>query len=126
MDAVREFLQDLKRQGFTQGNFLGVLHICIGRRIEKADGSLVSTGVTWRDLAALLKKLRWPTDVVSELGLDPEALPPRDRQRFWYSAICQAGVDSRVAAEAGDRLAEALRKAGYRIGDAPGQAVPDA
>lgn len=122
MDPVREFLEDLKRQGLAQGNFLGLLHICIGRRVEKADGSLVCAGVTWRDLAAVLKKLRWPKETAGELGLDPDTLPPRDRQRYWYTAICQAGVDSAAAAQAGDRLAAALRKAGYQVGEAPGQA----
>ncbi len=121
MDAVREFLEAIKRQGHAEGNLLGVLHVCIGRRVEKEDGTMVSAGLTWRDLAALLKKMRWPIETVGELGLDPEKLPPRDRQRFWYSAICQAGVDSAQAVQAGDQLAEALRAAGYRISDAPGQ-----
>jgi hypothetical protein len=121
MDLVREFLEVVKRQGQAKGNLLGLLHICIGRRIEKADGTLISLGVTWRDLAALLKKLRWPTEVVTELGLDPDKLAPRDRQRFWYAAIAHAKVDSAEAATAGDHLAEALLRIGYRIGAAPGK-----
>ena len=122
MDSARAFLEDLRQQGLAEGNFLGLLHICIGRRIERADGTLVSTGLTWRDLAALLKKLRWDRDAVRELGLDPDQLPPRDRQRYWYSAICQANVDSAQARAAGTRLAETLAPAGYRVGEAPGQA----
>lgn len=124
MDAVREFLDDVQSHGFAQGNLLGLLHVCIGRRIEKVGGTLVSAGVTWRDLAALLKKLRWPKEAVRELGLDPDALPPRDRQRYWYMAISQARVDSPAAVQAGDRLAVALRKAGYQVGAAPGMAEP--
>lgn len=119
MDQLREFLEVVKRQGHARGNLLGLLHLCIGRRIEKADGTLVSLGVTWRDLASLLKKLRWPIDAVTELGLDPENLPPRDRQRFWYAVIAHAKVDSTEATTAGDRLAEAMARADYRIGPAP-------
>ena len=122
MDPVRLFLEDLKRNGYARNNFLGMLHVCIGRRIEKADGTPVSHGMTWRELAAQLKKVRWPKDAVRELGLDPAVLPPRDRQRYWYAAICQAGVDSAEARAAGDRLAATLRKAGYSVGPAPGGA----
>jgi hypothetical protein len=125
MDSARAFLEDLRQRKLAEGNFLGLLHLCIGRRIEQADGTVVSTGLTWRDLAALLKKLRWDPDAARELGLDPDQLPPRDRQRYWYSAICQAKVDSLQARAAGDRLAEALAAAGYRVGDAPGQGKAD-
>src|SRR5262249_10219051 len=51
MDEVREFLSALKRHGYAQGNFLGLLHVCIGRRVQKTDGTLVCSGLTWRDLA---------------------------------------------------------------------------
>lgn len=121
MDAVREFLETVKRQGHAKGNLLGILHVCIGRRIQKEDGTVVSSGLTWRNLAALLKKMRWDIEDVAQLGLDPAKLPPRDRQRFWYAAICQAGVDSAAAAKAGDLLAKALVPLGYRISEAPGQ-----
>src|SRR5262249_36720608 len=113
MDALREFLEDVKQP--AQGNFLGLLHLLIGRRIKKAD-TIISNGVTWRELAALLKKVHWSTECVRELGLDPEKLAPRDRQRFWYTAIVQAGVDSPKATQAGEQLADALRKQGYVIG----------
>lgn len=120
MDVLREFLEDLKRQDLTQGHFLGLLHLVIGRRIQRADGTLVSNGFSWRDLAALLKKVRWDKNVVTELGLDPAHLPPRDRQRYWYTAIAQAGVDSPRAIQDADILAERLRDAGYEIGPPPG------
>ena len=74
-----------------------------------------------RTLAELLRKMRWDKDVVRELGLDPDALPPRDRQRFWYLAIAAAQVDSPAATARGDALAEALRRAGYTVGPAPGR-----
>src|SRR5947209_5462851 len=120
MDVLREFLDDLKRQGLAQGHFLGLLHILIGRRIEKADGTLIANGVSWRDLSALLKKVRWDKSAVADLGLTPAALPPRDRQRYWYMAISQARVDSEPAIRAGDLLAERLRQAGYQVGTPPG------
>jgi len=114
MDALRDFLKEVEEH--SQGNFLGLLHLLIGRRIKKADGTILSSGLTWRALAALLKKVHCNTDRVRELGLDPDKLAPRDRQRFWYSAIAQAGVGSEKATKAGDKMAEALRKLGYIVG----------
>ena len=120
MDVLREFLEDLKRRGLAQGLFLGMLNVLIGRRVEKADGTLVANGISWRELAALLQRARWDKNAVRELGLDPAQLPPRDRQRYWYTAIAQARVDSAQAAQAGDQFAERLRQAGYVVGPAPG------
>ncbi len=119
MDGLREFLGDLKRRGLAQGNFVGLLNIVIGRRVEKKDGTLVSTGVTWRELAELFRKVRWNKEAVRELGIDPANLPPRDRYRYWYLAIAHAKVDSKQAVEAGDRLAQALRLTEYVVGAAP-------
>lgn len=119
MDGLRDLLTDFKQQGHAQGNFLGLLHVLIGRRVELADGTLVSNGTAWRELAVLLKKVRWEKEAVRELGLDPATLPPRDRQRYWYAAITQAQVDSVKAIQAGDRLAETMRKLGYHVGPAP-------
>ncbi len=124
MDGVREFLDELKGQGPAQGNFLGVLNVLIGRRITTKDGGLISAGLTWRELAALLKKVRWDKDATGDLGLDPGRLPPRDRERYWYAVITQAQVDSEAATRAGDRLAAALAKKGYTVGPAPGQQKP--
>ena len=121
MDVLREFLGDLKRHGYARGNFLGMLNVLIGRRIQAADGTLVSSGLTWRALADLLKRVRWDPEAVRELGVDPATLPPRDRQRYWYVAIAHARVDAKQATEAGDRFAEVLRSAGYVVGPAPGK-----
>ena len=96
-------------------------HVLIGRKVSKA-GGVVSNGLTWRELAAILKKARWDREAVREVGLDPDQLPPRDRGQFWYSAIARAGVDGAAATELGDELAAALRKLGYEVGPAPGQA----
>jgi hypothetical protein len=120
MDRLREFLTMLKEQGLAQGNFLGLLHVLIGRRLVAADGTVVSEGATWRELAALLKRVRWDREAVRDLGIEPSSLPPRDRQRYWYQAIAQARVDSAAAVLAGDRLAEQLREAGFQVGGAPG------
>src|SRR6185312_8505293 len=87
MDSLRELLEAVRGQDLVRGRFRGLLHILVGRRITRADGSVVSSGMTWRDLAALFKRLRWDVEFVRELGLDPAALPPRDRQRLWYTAI---------------------------------------
>src|SRR5579864_6511291 len=98
MDALLGFLEDVKEH--AQGNFLGFLYLLIGGRIKKADNTVISNGLTWRELAAVLKKVHWNTECVRELGLDPETLAPRDRNRFWYVAISQSGVDSEKAAQA--------------------------
>ena len=79
----------------------------------------MSAGVTWRSLAALLKKLRWDKEVVRELGLDPKQLPPRDRERYWYMAIGLARIDSEAAMKAGDLFSEQLQAAGYSVGPPP-------
>jgi hypothetical protein len=119
MDQLREFLETVKRTGVAKGNLRGLLYLLIGRRITLADGTAVSSGLTWRELANLLKLARWEPDTVSELGLDPETLPPRDRQRFWYGAIAQAGVDTAEARTSGDKVANALKKHGYLVGPGP-------
>lgn len=119
MDRLSQFLNQVKQQGHAQGEFLGLLHVLIGRRIQLADGTPVCDGLTWRAAAAVLKKVRWDKEAVRELGLDPANLPPRDRQRYWYVAIAQAHVDSPAACQAGDRLAQRVGKAGYVVGPAP-------
>ncbi len=119
MDRLREFLEAVRAQGNAAGNFLGLLHVLIGRAVALEDGTIVSNGQTWREVAALLKRLRWEREAVVELGLDPDALPPRDRQLFWFKAIAQAHVDSPQAKLAGDRLAASMKTSGYLIGSAP-------
>lgn len=79
MEPLREFLNAVRHQDTVRGHLLGLLHILIGRRITRTDGTLVSGGMTWRELAAVLKQLRWDREAVHELNLDPSDLPPRDR-----------------------------------------------
>ena len=119
MDGVETLLDELRKGGLVEGHFRGLLHILIGRKIMRANSSLISPGMTWRAVADLLKRLRWAPEAVRELGIDPESLPPRDRQRFWFAAISQAQIDSPDAAAAGDAMAAQIQSLGYLIGAAP-------
>jgi hypothetical protein len=119
MDRLREFLDTAKEQGHAAGNLLGLLHVLIGRKISLEDGTVISAGQTWREAAALLKRVRWEREAVAELGINADDLPPRDRQLFWFKAIAQARVDSPQARAAGDRFAESIKGAGYLIGPPP-------
>jgi hypothetical protein len=120
MDGLRELLDDLKQRGLADDNFAGLLNVVIGRRVARTDGTVLTNGVTWRVLAEELKRVRWDKDAVAQLSVDPAGLVPRDRERYWYQAIARARVDSPEARQAGDRLAEVLREAGYDVGPAPG------
>jgi hypothetical protein len=115
MDALRALLDDLKQHGLDRGHTRGLLQLLIGRRIQRADGTLVARGLTWRQLAFVLKKTRWNKDSVRELGLRPEDLPPRDRQQYWYTAISVAHIDGPEARQEGDALAALLAPLGYRV-----------
>ena len=120
MDALSALFDELKKGGQTQGSFLGFLHVLIGRKITRlSDGAVLSKGISWRDMAAWLKKTRWDPEAVRELGLEPDQLPPRDRQRYWYSAIAHAKVDAAAATKAGDRFADVLKTLGYEVGPVP-------
>jgi hypothetical protein len=119
MDQLGEFLEVVRQRGAARGQLRGLLHVLIGRKIALADGTEVSAGLTWREAAALLKRARWEPETVRELNLVPADLPVRDRERFWYSAIAKAGVDTATAIAAGDRLVRALAALGYVIGPAP-------
>jgi hypothetical protein len=115
MDALRGLLEDMKQHALQRGHTLGLFQLLIGRQIRKADGTPVARGLSWRELAALLKKVRWDKRGVVELGLDPAALPPRDRQHYWYAAISKARVDSAEARKAGDVLVALLKPLGYHV-----------
>jgi hypothetical protein len=113
MDRVQELLKEVEVE--ARGNFLGLLNVLIGRHIEKADHTAVSTGLTWRQLAAILKKVSWDKDWVRELGFEPSEISTRDRGHFWFAAIKRAEVDSPQASLAGNRMAGVLNKAGYIV-----------
>ena len=55
-------------------------------------------------------------ETVRELALDPAALPPRDREKFWYAAILCAGLGTAEAKAEGEMVAKLLRAQGYGIG----------
>jgi hypothetical protein len=120
MDGTRELLEAVRDHGLAVGRFRGVLHLAIGRRVTRPDGTVVTTGVTWRELAVLLKLLRYDKELVRELGADPEVLAPRDRQRFWYSAIALARPDSPDAIAEAEQLVGPLKDLGFVVGPTPG------
>ena len=120
MEGLREFLEKVRQSHLVRGHFRALLHVAIGRRITRADGTVLSNGVTWRQLSELLRIIRWDKDLVRELGLDPDDLPPRDRQRYWYAAIVAARVDTREASTLGDAYAKLMAPIGFVIGPAPG------
>jgi hypothetical protein len=114
MDPLAKLFDDLKA-GETRGHLRGMLHVLIGRKIHDKDGNLICAGLTWRQTAAWLRKVRWDPHQVKELDLDPDALPPRDRQRYWYTAIAAAKVDAPEAEKAGHRFLSVLKKLGYMV-----------
>lgn len=126
MDEVRALLEALDEKPFLKGHLRGLLHILIGRKITKADGTVVSGGLTWRQLATELKAAKFDKDLVAELGADPDAIAPRDREKMWYLAIGLARVDSVEAIEQAEQLLPSLKQLGYTIGPSPtiGSSVP--
>ncbi len=115
MEGIRRLLDTARAEGLVAGHFRGLLHVAIGRTVSDAAGTVLSRGLTWREAAALLKELRYDRELVREFGADPDALAPRDRERFWYSAIAQARVDSAEASAQADRLAAALKAHGFIV-----------
>ncbi|HVK11317.1 MAG TPA: hypothetical protein VM597_21280 [Gemmataceae bacterium] len=120
MEGLREFLEAVRQNQLVRGHFRALLHVAIGRRITRADGTILSNGVTWRQLSELLRLIRWDKELVREVGLNPDDLPPRDRQRYWYAAILAAKVDSPEARAAGDAYVRLTEKLGFVIGPGPG------
>lgn len=124
---MREFLDAVRGHGLVSGRLRGLFHTAIGRRVGLTNGTVLSTGITWRELAGLLKDLRFDKELVRELGANPEDLAPRDRQRFWYSAISLAQVNGRQAFAEAEQLAGLVKPLGYTIGPPPtgaGEAPP--
>jgi hypothetical protein len=122
MDGIREFLSAVRDAGLATGHLRALLHIAIGRTVTRADGRPVSSGVTWRALATELKTLRFDIQLVRELGAAPDDLAARDRERYWYSAIALAKVDSPEAVTEADKFAPKLKPLGFLVGPAPGTA----
>lgn len=123
MDGIRELLSAAREANLVAGNLRALMHVAIGRKITRPDGAVVSSGVTWRELAAELKNQRFDTEGVREYGADPVALAARERERFWYAAISAAKVDSAEAIAEADRFAPKLKAIGFVVGPAPGTAT---
>ena len=121
MEGLEALLGDISTQGLATGELRGLFHVLIGRTVAREGGDRIGTGLTWRAAADLLKRVRWDVEAVRELGLDPATLSSRDRQRYWFSVISQAQVESAEAVASADRLAEKLKAAGYIVGPAPGR-----
>ncbi len=119
MDGLMPFLDMVRESNFADTRLRGLFHACIGRKITKPDGTLVSAGVTWRELSVLLKDAKFDKDLAAQVGADPDTLSPRDRQRFWYSVIALARPDSAEARAEADELAELVQPLGYVVGPAP-------
>jgi hypothetical protein len=124
MDGIRELLDTVRRYNLATQRLRGLFHVLIGRTIHRADGTLISQGITWRKLSVELKVARIDKDLVAELGVDPDTLSPRDRERFWYSAIGLARVDSQEARQQADVLAGLLLPLGFVV--APATTIPAA
>ena len=119
MDGLHALLEVVRDGNLVAGHLRGLFHIAIGRRIATAQGDVLSTGVTWRELSVLLRDLRYDKDLVAELGADPDSLAPRDRQRFWYAAIALARPDSPEAFAQAEKLIPLVKPLGYVVGPSP-------
>jgi hypothetical protein len=120
MDGIRDLLDTAREHGLVAGRFRGLLHIAIGRTVTKPDGTKLSTGLTWREVASLLKSLRFDPDLGRELGADPDTLSPRDRERYWYAVIALARVDGPEALAEAEKLVGPLKDHGFIVVPAPG------
>lgn len=123
MEGVRDLLEAARTNGLVKGRFRGLLHIAIGRTITKPDGTKVSAGLTWREIASLLKTLRFDPEFGREAGADPDTLSPRDRERYWYAVIALARVDAEEALAEAEQLVAPLKALGYVIGPSPSGVV---
>ena len=119
MEGTRMMLQLARDHRLIAGHLRGLFHIAIGRKLTDAEGTVLSTGMSWRDLSQLLKTLKYDREIVRELGADPDSLSPKDRERFWYAAIALANVDSAQARREAEELTASLRGLGIRVGPAP-------
>jgi hypothetical protein len=122
MEGIRDLLEAARANGLVAGRFRGLLHIAIGRTVTKPDGTKLSAGLTWREVATLLKNLRFDPELGREFGADPDTLSPRDRERYWYAIIQRAGVDSSDALAEAEKLIGPLRDHGFIVAPSPGGA----
>lgn len=119
MDGLQRLLDVIRDNGLAVGHLRGVLHIAIGRKVTELSGVPVAAGVTWRELAELLKVTRFDPTLGLEVGADPDVVAPRDRQRFWYTVIAMAQPDSAEAVRQAEALAVPLQRLGFVVGPPP-------
>src|SRR5688572_13127265 len=119
MDGIRDLLEAARTNGLVAGRFRGLLHIAIGRTVSKPDGTKLSSGLTWRELATLLKNIRFDPEFGREVGADPDTLSPRDRERYWYAVIGLARVDSADVLAEAEKLVSPLKGLGFVIAPPP-------
>lgn len=124
MDGIRDLLEAARTNGLVAGRFRGLLHIAIGRTVSKPDGTKLSSGLTWRELAALLKAIRFDPEFGREVGADPDTLSPRDRERYWYAVIAMARVDGPEAVAQAEKLAGPLKDLGFVVAPPPAGIAP--
>lgn len=122
MHGTLRLLELVRDHGLAADHLRGLFHIAIGRRVTDPHGAVLTTGVTWRELAALLKDAKYDRELVRELGADPDTLAPKDREKFWYNAVALARVDGPEARGQAEKLAAALRPLGVVVGPPPGAA----
>lgn len=116
MDQLIAFLEAVRAGGWAAGKFRGLLWVLVGMPVRLPDGEPISTGLSFRQLATLLRAARWDIEAVREFGLDPAALPPRDREKAWFAAITRAGLATDEAKAEGEQMAKVLRAQGYGVG----------
>ena len=109
MNILSDFLEFVNTQGLAVGRLRGLFHICIGRTI-RSNEKIISGGVTWRELARLLKNLKFDKSLGQEVNADSDELNPKDRERYWYAVIAMAQPDSIVASIQAQELADQLQK----------------
>lgn len=126
MDGIQDLLEAARANGLVAGRFRGLLHVAIGRTVTKPDGTRLSAGLTWRELAGLLKTIRFDPEFGREVGADPDTLSPRDRERYWYAVIALARVDGPEAVEQAEKLVGALEKLGFVVAPPPAGVAPPA
>ncbi|MFM7113062.1 MAG: hypothetical protein ACKO26_18140 [Planctomycetota bacterium] len=115
MDAIRTMLARVRSPGFPNDHFPGLLHLLIGKTLVDLDGNVVSRGYSWRECANMLKTARIDPELARTLDLNPDDLPPRDREKFWYVALTRFPVASEKAKTCAAALVPWMAKAGIKV-----------
>jgi hypothetical protein len=126
MDGIRDLLEAARASGLVAGRLRGLLHVAIGRTVTRPDGTRLSAGVTWRELAGLFKALRFDPELGREVGADPDTLSPRDRERYWYAVIALARPDGPEALAQAEQLVGPLKDLGFVVAPPPAGLAPPA